>query len=280
MLIGEKLKNRRLDKKIKLYEVGKKLNISISNLEAIESDEIFDVAGKAYAIGFIRTYSDFLELNSNEIIEEFKVQISMSTKDNKIELPKPIELFQPFLSFKIVSIIIFATLSTSFYFLFINKNENLNYAITSQLPEEFEPMVEEYEVNNALKKINEQKIKTNNLIANNISTEDEESFINNNISAIASKPSKESIEDLDSLISIKVIKSTWIQIRDKDEKIIFSKLMDNDDEYSYPLNENYFITTGNAGNILISIGGKIFGKLGKKGEVIESLLISKEFFSN
>ena len=83
-------------------------------------------------------------------------------------------------------------------------------------------------------------------------------------------------EDLNSLISLKVIKSTWIQIRDKDEKIIFSKLMDNDDEYSYPLNENYFITTGNAGNILISIGGKIFGKLGKNGEVIESLLISKE----
>ena len=38
------------------------------------------------------------------------------------------------------------------------------------------------------------------------------------------------------------------------------------------------ITAGNAGNLLISFGGNILGKLGKKGEVVESLEITTDLF--
>ena len=37
-------------------------------------------------------------------------------------------------------------------------------------------------------------------------------------------------------------------------------------------------TAGNAGNLLISFGGNILGKLGKKGEVVESLEITTDLF--
>ena len=51
------------------------------------------------------------------------------------------------------------------------------------------------------------------------------------------------------------------------------------DEYSYSINDDYNITTGNAGNLIILINSEVKGKLGKKGEVIENLIISSDFFN-
>ena len=51
------------------------------------------------------------------------------------------------------------------------------------------------------------------------------------------------------------------------------------DVYSYSIKDNFILTTvGNAGNIIVTIGGEVMGKLGKKGEVLDSIIISPELF--
>ena len=74
--------------------------------------------------------------------------------------------------------------------------------------------------------------------------------------------------------------NTWIQIIDSDENIIISKLMEINDLYNYSIKDNFLLTTGNAGNVVVSIGDKVMGKLGKQGEVLDSIIISPEYFSN
>jgi len=73
------------------------------------------------------------------------------------------------------------------------------------------------------------------------------------------------------------LNATWIHLRNKENKIVFSRLMSDDEEYSYSVADNFTLTTGNAGNILVLINGNIRGKLGKKGEVIDSFIISSDF---
>ena len=53
--------------------------------------------------------------------------------------------------------------------------------------------------------------------------------------------------------------------------------MNKDEEFTYLIKDNYVLTAGNAGNILILINQEARGKVGKKGEVIESLIIHSEF---
>ena len=48
-------------------------------------------------------------------------------------------------------------------------------------------------------------------------------------------------------------------------------------EYAYSVLDNYVLTAGNAGNIVVIINGESRGKAGKSGEVIESLIISSDF---
>ena len=66
-------------------------------------------------------------------------------------------------------------------------------------------------------------------------------------------------------------------IRNEDDEIILSQLMNKNDEYSYDLGSNYSITSGNAGHILVLIDKKVRGKIGKKGQVVDSLVLSKDF---
>jgi len=62
------------------------------------------------------------------------------------------------------------------------------------------------------------------------------------------------------------------------ELAISDKLLHKNEEYMYSKDKRYLITAGNAGNLLISFGGNILGKLGKKGEVVESLEITTDLF--
>ena len=98
-------------------------------------------------------------------------------------------------------------------------------------------------------------------------------------SAIAALPSDIEKQSPNNLITIKALDTTWIQLRDSKNEIIYSSLMNSNEGYTYSVYDNYKITTGNAGNLIISIDGKVKGKLGKKCEIIETLIITSDFFN-
>ena len=66
----------------------------------------------------------------------------------------------------------------------------------------------------------------------------------NSSSAIASIPDNELQKP--SIVTLKFLDDTWVQLRDKNDEIILSQLMNEGDEYSYSIFNNYSITSGNA----------------------------------
>ena len=96
----------------------------------------------------------------------------------------------------------------------------------------------------------------------------------NNSSAIASI---EFDENVTTVATLKMLNSTWMQLRDQENNIILSKLMQKDEEFSYELKLNYNITAGNAGNILVLIDDEVRGKIGKYGDILDSFVLYKDF---
>jgi len=165
------------------------------------------------------------------------------------------------LSFSLILIILF-----SFYFLFIEiEDKKREYAIIPDLPENYVSVVEKANLN---KLVENKKNKNDKNFAQLETT-------SNSSSAIASLPDIE--DQKSSTITLKFLDDTWFQIRDENDEIIFSQLMNKNDEYSYDLNQNYSITSGNAGHIMVMIDQKVRGKIGNKGQVVDSLVISKDF---
>ena len=166
MLVGDCLKQARIKSNLTLESVSKELYISLSYLKAIENNEFSKTPGGVYTIGFIKSYSEYLNLDSKAIVDQYKIQISLNETPNPIELPKPIEFFHFSYYPKIASFLIFVVISITFYLFFVDQsNLQPEYAITTTVPENFEPSIEEYEVEVAILKLKE--IKNNAIMQKN-----------------------------------------------------------------------------------------------------------------
>ena len=277
--IGEHLKKVRIKKNLKLSYLSKELNISNDILNLIEEDNFPDHIDSVYLIGHIKSYARFLDLNEKEIVANFKIQTSYEKNDNIKEVAKPIKsdfFFSVPKSLALGSIIVVAS---SFYFIFFNQNNfNKDFAITPDVPENLIANIELEEMNIILLQ-NEKNIQ-----ANDNNKKESLTKVNpireiekiSSSSAIALTPDINS-NFVETIINLKFIDSTWIQLRDNQDNIIFSKLMNQNEEYSYNLSKNFNLTAGNAGNIIVSIDGVVKGKVGKLGEVVESLIIDSNF---
>tara|TARA_B110000263_G_scaffold229302_1_gene222949 strand:+ start:232 stop:1083 length:852 start_codon:yes stop_codon:yes gene_type:complete len=278
--IGQYLKKQRIEKKLNLKKISKELMISYNLLKDVENDFFPDYLDTIFIIGHIRAYSKYLKLDSNTIINQFKIQISYDDSGAHKEISKPINS-RSFVNFpKSFSFALFFIISFSFYYLFIDTNkQEHNFAMTPDLPENLQYNLEKISMDLSLKKISSIDQKKIDMLENhnpifkkihNINTE-----IISSSSVIASQKSM-SRSDLDQ-VSLKFLNPTWIQLKDRDQKIIISKLMNQGDEYIYSLSNKYSLTAGNAGNIIILINGNVRGKAGNAGEVLESLIVDSNF---
>ncbi len=86
--VGTLLKEMRLRKGYKIADVSKKLCIRRYYLEAIEDSNYKEIPGFPYGIGFIRSYADFLGLNSSNIIELYKEETN-AKNDKDIYVLEP-----------------------------------------------------------------------------------------------------------------------------------------------------------------------------------------------
>lgn len=282
VFVGEYLKNSRLQKKIDLKTIAKELNITISLLTKIENDDFSDHLDSVYLIGHIRTYAKFLNLNDNEVIKQFKIQSTTNRKNFIEEMPRPLEKnnFNFYFFTKSFSLFSIVLISFCFYLLFIRSSDMLpNNSIIPDIPESLISQIEEFEVQSTLNnigKINSEINKKGVILPTSTGTIFNNDSLVNESSVIASIPENDLVK-LKNVITLKFIDKTWIQIRNEQQEIIISKLMSSNDLYSYSILDNFSLTAGNAGNILVSINGVTRGKVGKKGEIIDSLIINSDF---
>ena len=257
--VGQILLIGRNSKNLSINDISIELKISKNIIIDLENDDIKNNSDIIFHIGHLRSYSNFLDLDSDTIIKNFKEQVSFNTKEDKKNITPIVEnkLFkiEKFFAASLILIIF-----TSFYFLFIDEKDNeINFALVPDIPESLEPIVEKANT------FNNNYSQSNSL--------DKSNLINNS-SAIASI---EYDEDVATVATLKMLNPTWLQLRDESNNIILSKLMDKDEEFSYELNLNYNITAGNAGNILVLIDGEVRGKIGKFGDILDSFVLFKDF---
>ncbi len=80
--VGQDLRAARLRRGDDLATVSRALKIRKDHLEALEEDRIEALPGRTYAVGFVRTYSEYLGLDQGACVERFKSQIAGRTDDS------------------------------------------------------------------------------------------------------------------------------------------------------------------------------------------------------
>ncbi len=256
--VGQILSIERNTKNLSISDISIELNISKSIIVDLENDNIKNNPDIIFNIGHLRSYSNFLQLDTDTIIKKFKDQVSFNIKEEKKNITPIVEnnffKIEKFFAASIIFVVF-----TSFYFLFVDQNDNeTNFALIPDIPESLEPIVE----------------KANTFDNLSQSIDIKKSDLINNSSAIASIDFDEYVT---TVATLKMLNPTWLQLRDEENNIVLSKLMDKDEEFSYELKLNYNITAGNAGNILVLIDNEVRGKIGKYGDILDSFVLYKDF---
>lgn len=84
--ISEQLKKAREEKRFKLADVAKRLNIKYEYLEALENHEFWKLPKGVYGKNFLREYAIFLKLNYREILEVFEKEVAVKTQEKEQHL--------------------------------------------------------------------------------------------------------------------------------------------------------------------------------------------------
>ena len=257
--VGQILSSERNCKNLSINDIAAELNISKSIINDLENDNIKNNPDIIFNVGHLRSYSNFLELDTDTIIKKFKNDLSFNINKEKKNIT-PIVENNFFKIERLFAASLILIVFSSFYFLFIYEyNNQIDYALVPDIPESLEPIIEKA-----------------NTFDNDLSQENDLNISDliNNSSAIASM---EIDENISTTATLKILNPTWLQIRDENNNIVLSKLMDKDEEFSYELNLNYNITAGNAGNLLVLIDGNVRGKIGKYGDILDSFILYKDF---
>jgi cytoskeleton protein RodZ len=74
--VGQDLRAARLRRGDDLASVSRVLKIRKDHLEALEEDRLEALPGRTYAVGFVRSYADYLGLDPVQCVERFKGEIA------------------------------------------------------------------------------------------------------------------------------------------------------------------------------------------------------------
>lgn len=110
--VGEILRFHRNQCRLSLAQVEDALNIRENFLRAIEDGRFEDLPGRTYAIGFIKTYAQYLRLDEQQMVDIFKSQDTHSTSQKKRAQISPASNDNlPKLSLVVVSLLAFLAIA-------------------------------------------------------------------------------------------------------------------------------------------------------------------------
>jgi cytoskeletal protein RodZ len=87
--IGETLRERRMALKIDVHEVEEATKIRAKYLRALENEEYNLLPGSAYVKSFLRTYADYLDLDSRALVDQYRLLDHHIEEEPMVYSPAP-----------------------------------------------------------------------------------------------------------------------------------------------------------------------------------------------
>lgn len=294
LAIGEILRRERVRYGKTLEDVEAMLRIRVAYLEAIEQGAYAKLPGRVYALGFVRSYSEYLGLDGNRMIALFKRQVAAagSVPMPEMNFPASAPEGRSVTPWIVVASLILAVGATTAWVAF-NRTAPRPFNEIPSLPDQAaqadstETMSRKAESLAALEpgpgmaKIEENLRRQIAAVDPSITVEPVElapaittDAPSGHEITEASVPAA-SIAELATpaesgmrhRIILKAVESTWIEIKDDSGKALLSSVLKAGDIYFVPDRPGLVLSTGNAGGFEIEIDGKSAGRLGETGDV-------------
>lgn len=250
---GQELKKIRLGKGLSLEEVQKKTKIHLNILRAIEEDGLINF-NPVYIKGFLKIYCKFLGVKPQDFISGYKEpeagvrRVSVGNEKSPSVFQGISEKLTPFRQYitirRVSSVILIIALVIILF--------NLGRRIAARRP--------------VLPK-KEQVIKINKAQAPKVVLKPQHT------KEAAQKPDSGVIK-----VGVRAKDDCWIELK-SDGRIIFQNILRKGRTEIWQAKDKIELSLGNAGAVDLEVNNKIIPPVGRKGQQVKNILITKEGLS-
>lgn len=258
--VGQILRRTREHYGQSLEQVEMNLRIRTSQLNAIEQEILEDLPGRVYAIGFVRSYAEYLGLDGDKMVHLFKAQsVGKRVKPDLHFLVQENESKTPNL-YIIIASLLGLVLLIAFW--------TISYTPTKYV-EAIPPVPE------ALKQ---------SILAISSPAAIERSMKRDAMKSAESSAekvhveTKKTVKKIPNKMELVVSEDSWVEIKNAQGKIILRQVLKPGDKYIVPDEEGLVLSTGNAGGITVFIDGKKVNKLGLSTQVMRNVILTPTNF--
>lgn len=264
MEVGDILRRARLHYGQSLQDIERTLRIRESQIDAIERGEVDKLPGRVYAIGFVRSYAEYLGLDGDKIVHLFKVQY-MDVSPSRKELVFPVaasETRTPPVWLIVVSIVVAVAILAAWTIR--NRTDRSAVAQVPPVPEEITQRLEDEAV----------------LPPAQDGFEGEETGIvdgiaGNDMPAVADAMTGDAEEQQG--IVLHITEKSWVEIRGSDGTSIVSRVLEPGDQYFVPDSPGLSMSLGNAGGVEILLNGRMLKPLGARGDILRNIPLDTSY---
>jgi len=242
---GSCLREERIRQGYTLEMVESETKIRKMYLVALEEENFSILPPRVYAIGFVRRYSQFLNLDEEEMVNQFK-SLAFPESDEENEAEKT-NFKNTLLEGEKKSRFINSISAIVFVMVLIGVGS----------------LVLKYVKSN-----------TGN-IANN--TQPPGISVENPMEQVPNEPvHPPEVDEVVLRVAVKPGMSCWLSVS-ADGQNIFTGTLTNEQNQEFKANQTLKIRAGNAGALVLEVNGKDLGVLGNKGEVVEKVFNINDF---
>lgn len=250
--VGEILRRTRAYYRLSLPDVERGLRIRASQLGALEDGKIDQLPGRAYAIGFVRAYAEYLGLDGDKMVNLFKAQATGGAAARP-ELTFPV----PASESRIPNVYVLGVCGAVLVCLV-----GILALIGGKGPDRHDIPHPTYDPN-ALKGVSASSMPLESALLTSIET-------------AAGGRSPSVLVEPQSRIVVHAIDSAWVEIRNAAGKPILSRILKKGDSYMVPDEEGMVMDTGNAGVLQLVVDGQDMPPLGSPGDIRRKISLTPE----
>lgn len=247
--IGEALRRTRLHYGKTIPDIEKALRIRASQIDAIECGDVERLPGRVYAIGFVRSYAEYLGLDGAQVVQLFKAQYMDGPDKQSLSFPMSVaETKTP-----AIWLVVFCLLLASGVLVYFNERSALDRSSVLQV----DP------VPDSLQSHVERDVMVP-VMDNLFPSEDDGVSDSQDI-------------DVSEGVVLKFTGSSWAEIKKADNQVLISQVFEQGDVYAVPQEEGLVLSLGNAVNVDIQVNGTLLKPLGGVGDVRRNISLNPDY---
>jgi len=252
---GELLREARDSRGLSIEQIEGALKIKAKHVEAIEFDDHDELPGRVYAIGFIRTYSEYMGFDPDEMVALFKMtsigrhtSVGLSSHGDVVTVSQtPSRL-----------LIAFCVLGLCFSGIMFGKSKKFEETGVNGVEQSAIP-----DVPQSLVRDLDQAVTIAYTEKEHGAIEKTRPSVNPDVVVASAVDSIEKTET----VEVRAIYDSWINVKNAKGASVYAGILQMGNTYQVPEGSGYTLMTGNAGGTEIVINGKSDGVLGEVSQV-------------